>query len=243
MPQSTIEACLDVMSKPPKRQEGSGLVVMSGGQDSTTCLGVAIMRHGRENVRAVAFDYGQKHSIELEQARLICERHEILLITVDIPVLKMMESSALVTHGDTSAPHEYLADLPATFVPARNALFLTMAFGLAMEARTTHIYTGVCQTDYSGYPDCREEFVVALENALQVGYQSTIKIVTPLMHLDKAATFELARRTGVWDDVIQFSHTCYEGVRDNLHPWGAGCGACPACELRAKGFNKFEARY
>lgn len=223
--------------------EGKALVVMSGGQDSTTCLGVAIHRHGAANVKAVAFSYGQKHSVELKQAQIICDNLGVALLVVELPILRHMESSALVTHSDTSAPHEYLKDLPATFVPARNALFLTSAYGLAMEQGVSHIYTGVCETDYSGYPDCRAVFIRELEQALNTGYQTSIRIVTPLMSLDKAATFELAHRVGILGDVLLNSHTCYDGVRDVYHSWGYGCGECPACQIRSEGFAEFEKRY
>lgn len=218
----------------------TALVVMSGGQDSTTCLGVAMARH--ENVIAVGFNYGQKHKVELEVAEEICSGYGVPFQTVDIPALQLMQSSALVTGGDVSKQHEYLKGLPASFVPARNALFLTIAFGLAMEAGAKHIYTGVCQTDYSGYPDCREEFIQQLEKALTTGYQTKINIRTPLMHLDKAATFELARRVGIFDSVIGLSHTCYNGVR-TMNEWGAGCGDCPACNLRKAGYEEYTKRY
>lgn len=218
----------------------SALVVMSGGQDSTTCLGVALHHH--DKVNAVSFNYGQKHSIELVLAREICEKHNVPLQVIDIPALKLMKSSALVNHGDTSQEHSYLKGVPASFVPARNALFLTMAWGLAMEMGASYIYTGVCQTDFSGYPDCRDDFVQLLNEALIIGYNTTIAIRTPLMFMDKADTFELARRVGIYDDVIKLSHTCYNGNREPF-VWGAGCGECPACKLRAKGYEEFTQRY
>lgn len=217
------------------------IVVFSGGQDSTTCLGAAIYAHGAENILAVAFDYGQKHRIELEQAKKIAELLKVDFQVVDVPALRLMESSGLVTGGDVASGHEYLKDLPASFVPARNALFLTIAFGLAMEAKASMIYTGVCQTDYSGYPDCRSEFIERLNLALIVGYQSAIKIITPLMDLTKAETFALAQEVGVLDVVLNYSHTCYNGNRETSHAWGFGCGTCPACELRAKGWNEYVA--
>ena len=228
----------DMFSKGEK-----ALVVMSGGQDSTTCLGVALARHGEGNVSAICFNYGQKHAVELVAARIICDFHNVPLSEVDVPALRLMRSSALVTHEDTSAQHAYLDKLPASFVPARNALFLTMAWGLAMEAGAKHIYTGVCQTDYSGYPDCRDAFITKLQAALAVGYETAIAIHTPLMFLDKADTFELARQTGMLQDVLEFSHTCYEGDHETQHAWGFGCGECPACKLRAKGYDEYLKRY
>lgn len=222
-------------------EEGEkALVVMSGGQDSTTCLGVALQHH--EEVHAVTFDYGQKHVVELVVAREICEKHDVPLQIVSVPMLALMRSSALVNHGDPSQKHAYLEGVPASFVPARNALFLTMAWGLGMELGVDYIYTGVCQTDFSGYPDCRDEFIQKLNEALIIGYNTTIGIRTPLMFLDKADTFELARRVGILDDVMRLSHTCYNGKRDP-HIWGAGCGECPACQLRTKGFEEFTHRY
>lgn len=217
------------------------IVVFSGGQDSTTCLGTAIYMHGANKILAVAFDYGQKHRIELACAQGIAQKLGVDFQVVDVPALRLMESSGLVTGGDVSSGHDYLKDLPASFVPARNALFLTIAYGLAMEAKASRIYTGVCQTDYSGYPDCREEFIRALNVALDIGYQSTIHIMTPLMNLTKAETFELAASVGILDVVLADSHTCYNGDRDGIHPWGRGCGTCPACKLRAKGYAEYTA--
>ncbi len=226
---------IDMFEKPEK-----ALVVMSGGQDSTTCLGVAL--HNHATVEAVSFDYGQKHRIELTVAEEICSKHDVLWQVIKVPMLQQMKSSALVNHGDVSQQHAYLKGVPASFVPARNALFLTMAWGIAMEMGANYIYTGVCQTDYSGYPDCRDEFIQKLNEALIMGYNSTIGIRTPLMFLDKADTFELARRVGMLDDVLELSHTCYNGNREP-NVWGAGCGECPACQLRAKGYTEWLLRY
>lgn len=217
------------------------LVVMSGGQDSVTCLGIAL--NYSDKVTAVTFDYGQKHRIEIHAARDICERHKVDHIVVDLSgILQFMKSSALVTGGDVGADHPLLEGLPASFVPARNALFLTAAFGIAMEIGASDIVTGVCQTDYSGYPDCREDFIKALNDALNVGYQQAIKIQTPLMHLDKAQTFAAAWSHGFLDTVINDSMTCYNG---NTAPneWGRGCGECPACKLRAKGWDEYKEKY
>lgn len=214
------------------------LVVMSGGQDSVTCLGVAL--RDCHSVEALSFDYGQKHKVELDAARLICTERGIPHNTLDLsPILQSMQSSALINHGDTSIPHPILSGVPASFVPARNALFLTAAYGIALEKGCTHIYTGVCQTDYSGYPDCREVFVASLNAALNIGYQSNIKIVTPLMHLNKAQTFALADEVGILETVVNDSVTCYNGDIDTRHDWGRGCGTCPACELRARGWKEY----
>lgn len=221
------------------KARGSALVVMSGGQDSVTCLGVALHFHDR--VEAITFVYGQKHAVEIEAAKNICAKHNVTHTIVDLtPILSNMTSSALVTGGDVTAQHELLEGLPASFVPARNALFLTAAFGLAIEKQIENIYTGVCQTDYSGYPDCREEFITMLNAALNIGYQQHITVHTPLMHLTKAQTFQLAWSLGILDTIIHDTVTCYNG---NLHvnEWGKGCGECPACELRANGWNEYKA--
>jgi 7-cyano-7-deazaguanine synthase len=216
------------------------LVVLSGGQDSTTCLGVALKES--EVVLAVSFDYGQKHAVELVAAENICKKYVIPQLVIDLkPVLKNMKSSALINHGDTTKPHEYLTDLPASFVPARNALFLTVAYGLAMEYHCAAIYAGMCETDYSGYPDCRHIFIEELNDALNTGYKSEIKIYTPLMWLNKADTFQLAKDVGVLDAVIDMTVTCYEGDVFTSNDWGLGCGICPACKLRAAGWEKFKA--
>jgi 7-cyano-7-deazaguanine synthase len=217
------------------------IVVMSGGQDSVTCLGVALNECG--TVEAVTFRYGQKHAVEVSAARDICIKHNIPYRVIDLsPILQNMQSSALVNGGDVNQEHKLLAGLPASFVPARNALFLTAAYGLALEAGATRIYTGVCQTDYSGYPDCREDFIRALNFALDVGYQSKIEIRTPLMHLDKAATFQLAWSMGCLETIIEETMTCYNGDTTR-NEWGKGCGECPACQLRAKGWDEYKAKY
>jgi 7-cyano-7-deazaguanine synthase len=214
------------------------LVVMSGGQDSTTCLGIAIA--AAKEVIAVTFDYGQKHAVEIAAAQEICVRHNVAWQSIDVkPILQQMKSSALVSHGDTTQPHPYLPDVPASFVPGRNALFLTTAYAFALEYGCDAIYTGVCQTDFSGYPDCRHEFIAALNRAMNIGYQSSIRIETPLMWATKAETFALAERFGVMEDVLQTSVTCYNGQVETKNEWGVGCGVCPACTLRAKGYATY----
>lgn len=218
----------------------SALVVMSGGQDSVTCLGVALSECA--SVEALTFRYGQKHAVEVSAARNICAKHGIPLRVVDLSsILQNMQSSALVNGGDVNAEHSILSGLPASFVPARNALFLTAAYGIALETRATRIYTGVCQTDYSGYPDCREDFIRALNLALNIGYQSEIEIRTPLMHLTKADTFALAWSLGCLDTIINDTMTCYNG-NEAMNEWGKGCGICPACDLRAKGWDEYKGR-
>lgn len=212
------------------------LVVLSGGQDSTTSLFFA--RQAFDEVLAISFDYGQRHRAELvaagEIARLAGAPHRVL----EIAALGKLGDSALVDpereltwqggRPDAAMPQ----GLPSSFVPGRNILFLTLAAAAAVKEGARDLVTGVCQTDYSGYPDCRREFVDALERALTAGLPSSagpIRIHTPLMFLTKAETVRLARRLpGCWE-ALALSVTCYEGRRP-------GCGVCPACSLRAKGF-------
>lgn len=224
-----------------------GIVVFSGGQDSTTVLGVALNECAK--VTCVSFIYGQRHGKEIEAAKEIVEilNEDDIDIPIDhlvidlSPILENMKSSALVNSEiDINSQHATLPGLPASFVPARNALFLTSAFGLAIELRADAIYTGVCQTDYSGYPDCRLDFIVALNSALNIGYEQDIPIYTPLMHLTKAQTFALAEEHDVLDLVLDYSRTCYNGS-DASNDWGMGCGECPACQLRSKGYDEYYA--
>lgn len=217
------------------------IVVLSGGQDSMTCLRLALARH--EKVYAVSFLYGQKHRTELRQAALVADRHGVPHSIIDLSFFGAMVTSEL-THdgGDMNAAHANKPKLPASFVPNRNALFLTLAHACAQEQGARLIYTGVCQTDYSGYPDCRQEFISALEASLNIGYETDIKIITPMMNIDKAATFQMAADLECLEEIIEDSHTCYNGDRTARHEWGYGCGECPACEIRSKGYTEFVAR-
>lgn len=234
------------------------IIVFSGGQDSTTVLGMA--RHMGYECHAIGFDYGQKHAVELQQAQKIADK-----LGVDYRIVNMREFGALVaghsaligsgcglTVNDQSPLDHMPKGIPASFVPNRNAMMLTLAHGYAQIMGADSIWTGVCQTDYSGYPDCRDLFIRSLEAALNTGYQTNIKIVTPLMFATKGETFKLADEAHVLDLVLEESHTCYNGVRDFIgevngrrtegvyHEWGHGCGKCPACELRAKGWADFK---
>lgn len=226
---------------PPVSALDPAVVVLSGGQDSMTCLALALARH--EKVYACSFLYGQKHRTELIQAAKVADLWNVPHSLLDLSFFGMMVTSEL-THdgGDTTQPHAYKPGLPASFVPNRNALFLTLAHAQAQEMGAKYIYTGVCQTDYSGYPDCREEFIQAFEASLNIGYQTDIRILTPMMHQTKADTFELADSLGVLDIILEESHTCYNGDRTARHEWGFGCGNCPACEIRAKGYYEFRGR-
>lgn len=222
-----------------KTSNNRAVVIFSGGQDSTTVLAYAKSRH--KDVHAIAFSYDQKHAIELEQAKKIATLMDVTLSVVRLDALTAMGSSALVNHGDVSAKHPYLDGRPASFVPARNAMFITAAFGYAMELGATDIYLGVCETDYSGYPDCRETFVKKINETLNLGYETEIRIHTPLMFLTKGETFKLAEDLDVLRIVLEHSHTCYNGDRTRRNDWGLGCGECPACELRAKGWEEYTA--
>jgi 7-cyano-7-deazaguanine synthase len=216
------------------------VVVFSGGQDSTTCLGLAIKVFGADRVQAIGFNYGQRHAVELRQAEVIAGKLGVDFYTVDLPFLPKMVTSALTNTVDrVSEQHSRLKSLPASFVPARNALMLTISHAAAQELGAQQIYTGVCQTDYSGYPDCRDVFIRQLERTLNAGYESNIEIITPLMFINKAATFKLAADADVLGVVLDHSHTCYEGDRSERHDWGFGCGECPACKLREKGWNEY----
>ncbi len=215
------------------------IVIFSGGQDSTTCLGWAKNRYN--DITAVSFFYGQNHDVELQQARKIAGALEVPLRVIDISFFGSMVHSALVGEGDVNAPHDDRPDLPASFVPNRNALFILLAHSLAQTLKAEILVTGVCQTDYSGYPDCRQDFIDAIRRALNLGSASNINIETPLMNLTKAQTFQLAKEEGVLDLVLKESHTCYSG-NDKMNNWGRGCGECPACRLRAKGFAEYKSQ-
>jgi 7-cyano-7-deazaguanine synthase len=207
------------------------LVVLSGGQDSTTCLYWAIDRFGVENVTSVTFDYGQRHRIELECAKEIADFAAVPNVILPIDTFAALGGDALTDPGIEVA-NESAEDsgLPNTFVPGRNLIFLTFAAAYAYRRGITHLVTGVAQTDYSGYPDCREETMQSLQTALRNGMESEIQIHTPLMHLSKKATVQLAVELGALP-AMAMTHTCYNGERPP-------CGACPACELRAKGFEE-----
>ena len=221
--------------------DSKALVVLSGGQDSITCLGVAMATH--VEVEAITFYYGQRHSVEMKCAEEICEMYSIKHKLVNLSFLGELVTSNLTGDGDVNDPHEYKKDLPSSFVPNRNALFLVTAHAHAQEIGASVIYAGMCETDYSGYPDCRNEFIYRLEETLDVGYETSIKIKTPLMFLNKAETFKLAADHDFLEHVIEGSHTCYLGDRSNRFEWGYGCGTCPACELRKKGFEEYKEQF
>lgn len=214
------------------------IVIFSGGQDSTTCLGWALNEF--DKVTAIGFRYGQRHSIEIEQAMKIADDLRVGFHIIDIPMLKQIGGSALLTEDeDVDAEHKIHKDQFASFVINRNAQFILTAHAFAQVNGGTDLVTGVCEEDFNNYPDCRRVFITAFQDALNIGYDTNIKVHTPLMRLTKGQTFELADMMGVLSNVIEDSHTCYNGVRDKEFPWGKGCGTCHACELRAKGWEDY----
>lgn len=222
----------------------SALVLFSGGQDSTVCLAWALKRFDR--VETVGFDYGQRHRSELAARPRILARlsdsgrlGEDHLLPLD--VLKAIGGSALT---DDLKIEMGANGLPTSFVPGRNVMFLTAAAALGCRRGITDLVGGMCETDYSGYPDCRDETVQATARALSLGLAREVRVHTPLMYLDKAATWKLAQElsgTALVELIVEESVTCYEGDRTQRHDWGYGCGVCPACELRAAGYRKYRA--
>ena len=207
------------------------IVVLSGGQDSTTCLYWAIKEFGVDSIESVTFDYGQRHRIELDCAATIASKAGVKNTLLPIDTFNVLGGSAL-TDVDLDVGPELNPEtqLPNTFVPGRNLIFLTYSAALAYQRGIKHLVTGVSQTDYSGYPDCREETITALEKAINLGMETDIQIHTPLMRLSKAETVELAKEVGALEAMAD-THTCYNGQRPP-------CGECPACVLRAKGFGE-----
>lgn len=218
---------------------GRALVVFSGGQDSTTCLGWAKNRF--DYIETITFDYGQKHRVEIAQAQKIAETLGVKNTLLSLDAFSQLNDSALIDGNlDISAHHRTHTNLPASFVPNRNAIFFTLAHAFAQKQGIQNIIIGVNQTDYSGYPDCREPFVKALELALNLGSEEEIVFHYPLMHLTKAETFTLAKEESVLGLVIDESHTCYNGDHIHKNAWGYGCGECPACILRKIGWEEFQ---
>ncbi|MBF0752185.1 MULTISPECIES: 7-cyano-7-deazaguanine synthase QueC [unclassified Pasteurella] len=206
------------------------VVIFSGGQDSTTCLFQAISDYGKENVETITFQYGQRHAIELEKAQWIAQDLGIKQTLVDTSVIKAITHNALI--DQQTKIEQKNNELPNTFVDGRNALFLLYAAIYAKGQGIQDIITGVCETDFSSYPDCRDVFVKSMNVTLNLAMDYQFNIKTPLMYLTKAQTWQLADELGVLDYVQQHSHTCYEGVE-------GGCGGCPSCELRNKGLQQY----
>ena len=230
-------------------QPEHALVLFSGGQDSATCLAWALARFAR--VETLGFDYGQRHVVELscrkavrdgmtrsdpDWATRLGEDH-----TLELAALGALSETALTREAEITLGE---GGLPNTFVPGRNLLFLTFAAALAVRRGIRHLVGGMCETDYSGYPDCRDDTIKALQVTLNLGMDQRFVLHTPLMWRDKARTWELANALGgqgLVELLRRETHSCYLGVRGTLHDWGYGCGTCPACELRRHGWEQYAA--
>jgi len=225
----------------------AALVLFSGGQDSTACLAWALARYGR--VETVGFDYGQRHGVELQarqavRSRIAREFPEWAPRLGDDHMLDIRSFGALAETAMTAERAIEITErgLPSTFVPGRNLIFLTYAAALADRRKLNVLIGGMCETDFSGYPDCRRDTIDAMQAALNLGMDQAFRIETPLMRLTKAETWALAKALGgeaLVAITVEESHTCYLGERGTLHPWGYGCGTCPACELRQRGYESW----
>jgi 7-cyano-7-deazaguanine synthase len=226
----------------------TAIVLFSGGQDSSTCLAWALDRFQR--VETVAFDYGQRHRVELDARLAIRDQFNRRFPRwrdrlgddhlVDLTALNRLTETSLTRDMAIKVVEE---GLPNTFVPGRNLLFLTYAAVIAWRRGAKNLVTGVCETDFSGYPDCRDDTIKALQVALNLGMEKRFVIHTPLMWIDKAETWRLAEKLGgaeLINIIVQHSHTCYNGDRSKSWAWGFGCGECPACQLRARGYEAFQ---
>jgi 7-cyano-7-deazaguanine synthase len=226
----------------------TALVLFSGGQDSTVCLAWALERFAR--VETIGFDYGQRHRAELDVRPRVRDRVAALRRSwagrlgedhvVKLDALGAISETALTRDVEIAMGQ---GGLPTTFVPGRNLVFLTFAGALAYRRGARHLIAGMCETDFSGYPDCRDDTVKAMQLALNLGMERRFVIHTPLMFIDKAATFALGHEIGGPDFVdllVEETHTCYLGDRSQRHDWGYGCGSCPACRLRADGFARWK---
>ncbi|WP_108683560.1 7-cyano-7-deazaguanine synthase QueC [Methyloceanibacter sp. wino2] len=235
------------MASPPAEEPAGALVLFSGGQDSTTCLGYALDRYAR--VETVGFNYGQRHSIELE-----CRQRVRSAIAERFPDWAprlgpdhMIDISSFGAIGDTALTSDAEivmteSGLPSTFVPGRNLVFFVYAAALGYRRGLNVLVGGMCETDYSGYPDCRDETMQALQTAIGLGTEIPFSIETPLMWLSKAESWALADKLGgatFIDLILEETHTCYRGDHATKHDWGYGCGTCPACDLRAKGYREW----
>jgi 7-cyano-7-deazaguanine synthase len=233
-----------------RQSDDTALVLFSGGQDSTVCLAWALERFAR--VETVGFHYGQRHEVELDvRPRL---RDKLAAIKpewrarlgedhlVRLDALAAISETALTRDTEITVAN---GGLPSTFVPGRNLIFFTFAGALAWRRGARHLVAGMCETDYSGYPDCRDDTIKAMQVALSLGLDRPLVLHTPLMWIDKAETYALAEEIGgqaLLDLIIEDSHSCYLGDRTHRHVWGYGCGECPACKLRQQGFEIFMAR-
>lgn len=228
----------------------AAIILFSGGQDSTACLAWALDRYG--HVETLGIDFGQRHDVELKQRRRVLDR-----IKLDYPKWRerlgedhTLTLSELPKIGETALTHDVKiqmteAGLPSTFVPGRNLLFFTYAAAIGYRRNIKTLIGGMCETDFSGYPDCRNDTIQSLQTTLSLGMGTDFNLVTPLMFLDKAATWAMIDDLGgqaLVDLVIEDTHTCYLGERNQRHNWGYGCGTCPACQLRSAGFERWHAQ-
>ncbi len=227
----------------------AALVLFSGGQDSTTCLAWALARYSR--VETIGFAYGQRHAVELTMRPTVIDAIRAQSSAwdsrlgpdhmIDLSLIAAISDTALTQNVEIAMQEN---GLPNTFVPGRNLLFMTVAATLAYRRGLTVLVGGMCETDFSGYPDCRDDTMKALQVTLNLGMASRLRVETPLMWLDKSATWELAQELGgaaLVELIRTGTHTCYLGERGVLHDWGYGCGNCPACTLRARGYRQFAA--
>ena len=223
------------------------LVLFSGGQDSTTCLAWALSRYAQ--VETIGFDYGQRHAIELSMRPILLEKIRAFSPewdgklgedhVIDLSLISKISQTAMTEDIEIEMQAN---GLPNTFVPGRNLLFMTVAATVAYRRGLDVLVGGMCETDFSGYPDCRDDTMKALQVALNLGMATRLKLETPLMWIDKAATWTLAQSLGgtaLVNLIREDTHTCYLGERGTLHDWGYGCGKCPACALRARGYEEF----
>jgi len=224
----------------------SGAIVsLSGGQDSATCLFWA--RKNYDTVEAVSFDYGQRHAVELECAEALAHRWDIAHRVIAMPALMSIGGASLIDNSipskldATDTGNEFAAarGLPSSFVPGRNILLLGCAAAYGLTRGLSTLVSGICQEDEAGYPDCRAAFASALQTTVQIGTDTPeFQLVTPLMYKSKAETWQMAKELGVLDEIVELTHTCYNGNHSDQHQWGYGCNECPACQTRAKGFNE-----
>jgi len=221
-----------------ERQPRPVLVILSGGQDSATCLYWA-KKQFLGPLHAITFDYGQRHRVELECAAELARDAGAVHALIPVNSLSALSSNALTDSSVAVSGNTGMNGLPSTFVPGRNALFLTLAAAYAVPKGISDLVIGACQMDAAGYPDCRDGFIKSMQHALSMAMESQVRVHTPLMYLTKDQTFRLADKLGVLEKIVKGTHTCYEGNHSDLHAWGYGCAQCPACDLRRKGYEDF----
>ncbi|MDO9194782.1 MAG: 7-cyano-7-deazaguanine synthase QueC [Undibacterium sp.] len=230
-----------------KKNNDSALILFSGGQDSTTCLAWALSRY--RHVETIGFDYGQRHAIELTMRPSLLQKIRTFSDDwnsklgedhiIDLGLISQLSHTAMTEDIEITMQEN---GLPNTFVPGRNLMFMMVAATLAYRRSMNVLVGGMCETDFSGYPDCRDDSMKALQVALNLGMATRLKLETPLMWINKAETWQLAEHLGgskLGDLIRADTHTCYLGERGTLHPWGHGCGTCPACALRARGYAEY----